>query len=213
MVTSLALPSHRTDYKSPWTVFRNTIPPGFENASTNSRKSMQICDLLTSTCYFFDSSYLYPWFIELWPSFLALVAEICEWTRKYHSPRALLGGCSALALICFDFVWILELFWLSKSESDDSWLHWLPRWSMLSRLRWPDNIFAVGVYVLWSMFDWYMSWTNKNLIQCLFITIIANSLCQRRHIFWIFRTVCESVLVVVGMTRIDSDVQGAPLFF
>jgi hypothetical protein len=42
MVTSRALPSHRTDYKSPWTVFRNTIPSSFENASTNSRKSMQL---------------------------------------------------------------------------------------------------------------------------------------------------------------------------
>jgi hypothetical protein len=54
MVTSLALPSHHSDYKSQWTVFLNTIPPGFENASTNSRKSLQFCDLLASTCYYFD---------------------------------------------------------------------------------------------------------------------------------------------------------------
>jgi hypothetical protein len=36
LVTSLTLPSHQAEYKSPWTVFKNTIPPGFENASTIS---------------------------------------------------------------------------------------------------------------------------------------------------------------------------------
>jgi hypothetical protein len=84
MVTSQALPSHCTHYKSPWTVYRNTIPPGFENASANSRKSMQLCDLLTSPCYFRFILYvsMAAWLIELLRSFLALLTEICVRIRK-----------------------------------------------------------------------------------------------------------------------------------
>jgi hypothetical protein len=52
MVTSRALLSHHTNYKSQWIVFRNANPPGFENASTNSTKSMQLSDLLQYIIFF-----------------------------------------------------------------------------------------------------------------------------------------------------------------
>jgi hypothetical protein len=36
LVTSLTLPIHQAEYKSRWKVLKNTIPPGFEKASTIS---------------------------------------------------------------------------------------------------------------------------------------------------------------------------------
>jgi hypothetical protein len=64
MNTPLTLPSLRVEYKSPWTVFRNKIPTGSENAPLileNQCNSVIFSgEVLTSPCYLFDLPFSYP---------------------------------------------------------------------------------------------------------------------------------------------------------
>jgi hypothetical protein len=73
------------------------LPFETPDSSTNSRKSMQLCDHLISPCYSFCLSCLHSWSIELWLSFFALLAEICVvMISKKHSQHNLLCKRPAL---------------------------------------------------------------------------------------------------------------------